>query len=67
MAYSAQGHVLAAGGLASIDLWDVTETADPSLMTTLTRFNDGYAGAFSPDGHTLAVASTYGTVELWAV
>ena len=69
MAFSPDGHTLAAGGDAdgTIWLWNVT---DPARATRIGQPLTGPAlgvgsVAFSPDGHTLAAGDADGTIRLW--
>jgi WD40 repeat protein len=66
MAFSPRGHLLAIGDpraglpLGDIELWDMTNTRHPVLLSTIT--GDASPVAFSSDGHTLATIG-----HLWDV
>jgi WD40 repeat protein len=82
-AISPDGHTLTITGGEAVELWDITNTAHPARTATLpvhpartTTLNGPRppapdpvsAAAFSPDGHTLTIASGQdGTVELWDI
>jgi WD40 repeat protein len=51
-----------------VRLWDIHDLNHPSLLGALTGHTSSVKSvAFSPDGHTLATASTDGTARLWEV
>ena len=63
VAFSADGHTLAAGDTAGhVGLWD---TASGRRTSTLAEGNLIFHVAFSPDGHTLAASDAAGDVGLW--
>jgi WD40 repeat protein len=60
VAFSPDGHTLAIGDyLGSIQLWDVTDPANPRLLGQPLTGSDAPVSSmtFSPDGHTLASGS----------
>ncbi len=69
LAFGPNGHILAtASSDRTARLWDVTDTARPTELATLTGHGDGvFAVAFSPDGRTLVTGSADRTVRLWDV
>jgi WD40 repeat protein len=75
IAFSPNEHTLAVGGGdGTVQLWHVDgkQAADQPLALLLPAqasfSGSGVSGiAFSPDGHTLAVTSSDGTVQLWDV
>jgi WD40 repeat protein len=78
LAFSPDGHTLASAsspGPASgssgstVQLWDVTDPADPRLLGQSQTGGSGsvITVAFSPDGHTLVGSDYGGTVQLWDV
>src|SRR5262249_25944486 len=80
VAFSPDGHTLATvtssgdlgGGGGTVQLWDLTNHSAPTRTATLPEDHYHYLDtlAFSPDGHTLATAtsgfsSDAGAVQLW--
>jgi WD40 repeat protein/transcriptional regulator with XRE-family HTH domain len=61
------GSLLATGGAGrTVQLWDISDPAQPHRLTTLTGpTNTVYALAFSPDGTILAAGSADGLVHRW--
>lgn len=70
VAFSPDGHTLAALSLNFLVLWDVTDPAQPHLLSGPVQIPDGLGAvetlAFTPDGHGLA-AGTSGSVILFDV
>ena len=74
VAYSPDGDILAAGNVDqnTVRLWDVSDPSDPVALgqplPEATAVDSVLSLAFSPDGHTLAVAGSSGSsafVDLW--
>jgi WD40 repeat protein len=57
------------GGFGTVRLWDVSNPAQPIALgqSLIDDLGSVTSIAFSPDGYTLAVASTNGPVQLWNV
>lgn len=67
VAFTADGTVLATGGLNGVSLWDVHDPATPRLLGQSVTSGPTNALAVSPDGSTLATGSEDGTVLVWDV
>ncbi len=67
VAFAPDGKTLAAGGEATVELWDV-DTKTKIATFKAGAINDLLSSvAFAPDGKTLAVGVQNGSVELWDV
>jgi WD40 repeat protein len=65
VAFHPDGFTLASGGDVTVRLWDL---ATRQTTTVLTGETDVYSVAFSPDGHTLALAAPPDqAVSLWTI
>jgi hypothetical protein len=68
VAFSPDARVLASASLDGTALWNVSDPAHPTRLSTLTgQTNQVDAVAFSPDARVLASASLDGTAWLWDV
>jgi WD40 repeat protein len=69
VAFSPQGHTLAATEWESVQLWNLSDSAHPLRQDDKTIYQQSVVQsvAFSPDGHTLAAGDSYGTIQLWDV
>jgi WD domain, G-beta repeat len=69
--FAPNGHVLAVaggGGIAAIQLWDVTGVGHPALLSTLDEGSDLVSSlAISPNGSLLVAGFLDGTVRLWNI
>jgi WD40 repeat protein len=63
--FSPDGKVLAFASPQGMSLWDTTDPANPTPITTLTSSTEFISAAFSPDGDSLVTTSLDGTVDLW--
>ncbi|MYR38069.1 hypothetical protein GTX14_18425 [Streptomyces sp. SID4944] len=70
MAFSPDGHTLAASGQTdngTIHLWNVTDPDQPTSIGRPLTVDTGFVAvlAFSPNGHTLAATTDDGVATLW--
>ncbi len=69
VAFSPDGHTLAAGGnTRKVNLWDIRNLARPHRVATFTNHVGGVVRlAFAPDGRTLAAGIADRTVMMWDI
>ncbi|TMM27731.1 MAG: serine/threonine protein kinase, partial [Actinobacteria bacterium] len=67
LAYSADGHTLAAGVTDNtVWLWDVSRPRQPTVLATLeSATNAVYTIGYAPHGHVLAASGSDTTVRMW--
>ncbi|MFD7136917.1 trypsin-like peptidase domain-containing protein [Streptomyces sp. NPDC059894] len=65
VAFSPDGHTLAAATRGNVLLWDVTRVDRPTLLGK--PLSGGSGVAFGPDGTGLATADEHGSVTVWDV
>ena len=73
LAFSADGHLLAiaTGDNDGVTIWQLTNRRPPAFLARIPAYNNGTflesldTVAFSPRGRILAIASNFGTIQLW--
>ncbi|MFF9768271.1 trypsin-like peptidase domain-containing protein [Streptomyces sp. NPDC014636] len=63
VAFSPDGHTLAAATVGNVVLWDITRVHRPAQLGT--PLNGDSLAAFSPDSGSLATADEHGAVTVW--